>query len=81
MLTIRAVEQKDEALVSGLLDGLWSSRSVVSRGKLFDAAKLPGFIACEGDEVVGLLTFRIHDGECEVITLDALAPGENPCQS
>jgi GNAT superfamily N-acetyltransferase len=76
VLTIRAVEKKDEALVSGLLDGLWGSRSVVSRGKFFDAAKLPGFIACEGDEVVGLLTFRIHDGECEVVTLDALAPGK-----
>lgn len=75
MITIRAIEQKDEVLVSGLLDGLWGSHRVVSRGKIYDAAKLPGFLAYESGEVVGLLTLHIQGGQCEVITLDAFTVG------
>jgi GNAT superfamily N-acetyltransferase len=38
-------------------------------------AELPGFVARAGDQIVGLVTYRIADGDCEVISLDSLREG------
>lgn len=49
----------------------WGWTRVVSRGQIWDAAELPGFVAEEAGEIVGLLSYR-PDGEgCEVVTLDS----------
>ncbi|GAA2318165.1 hypothetical protein GCM10010149_83290 [Nonomuraea roseoviolacea subsp. roseoviolacea] len=42
-----------------------------------DAAALPGFLAFDGDEPAGLVTYVERDGgrEVEVVTLDAWLPG------
>jgi GNAT superfamily N-acetyltransferase len=50
----------------------WGSTRVVSRGVLYEAAQLPGFVAERSGARVGLLTYRIAGGECEVISLDSL---------
>lgn len=73
--TIRSIERSDEDGVAALVEKLWGSRKVVTRGCIYDAATLPGFLALEKGEVVGLLTFRVAEGECEVVTLDALISG------
>lgn len=74
--SIRSITPTDEPLIEGLLEKLWGSRNVVTRGVMYDAAKLPGFLACEGDAVVGLLTLRYDARECEVITVDAFVKGK-----
>lgn len=74
-ISIRSIAQEDEANVASLLEDLWGSRKVVTRGRVYDAAKLPGFIALEGGDVVGLLTYRVDEGSCEVVTLDAFVSG------
>jgi len=51
---------------------LFGGDTVVSRDIVHDPASLPGFIAREGSERVGLATFQIHDDVCELVTLDAL---------
>lgn len=75
-VTLRSITSSDESLIAGLLEKLWGSRNVVTRGVMHDAAKLPGFLAYEGDAVVGLLTLRYENKECEVITLDAIVQGK-----
>jgi ribosomal protein S18 acetylase RimI-like enzyme len=45
---------------------------VVSRGRVYEADRLPGFVACTGTVRLGLLTYHIENGECEVVTLDSL---------
>ena len=45
---------------------------MVSRGVLHDLAQFPGLVAVPGDERVGLLTYRIDDDECEVVSLDSV---------
>ncbi len=52
--------------------GSWGSTVVVSHGLSMDALQLPAFLAWEGGAVVGLATYRVADGSCEVVTLDAL---------
>jgi GNAT superfamily N-acetyltransferase len=54
----------------------WGDVIVVSRGKVHQPDKLPGFAACRGDEPVGLATYRIDGDQCEIVTLDSRAEGQ-----
>jgi ribosomal protein S18 acetylase RimI-like enzyme len=45
---------------------------VVSISGLLDPMALPGFVAEADGELVGAVTYRLADGECEVATLNAL---------
>jgi GNAT superfamily N-acetyltransferase len=43
---------------------------------MHDASRLPALVATQGDDIVGLATFRIAHAECELVTLDALHRGQ-----
>jgi GNAT superfamily N-acetyltransferase len=53
----------------------WGGTTMVSRGKLYEAREFPGFFAMEGDDIVGLVTYRVEVDECEVMSLDSLKAG------
>ena len=48
----------------------------MTRGQVHVADELPGFAALRGSEPVGLVTYRMGDGECEIISLDSLLEGQ-----
>lgn len=70
---IRDVTPDDRDWVRRLLKTYWASTEQVSRGRLVQADELPGFIAMQGDEPVGLLTYNINDKDCEIVTHNSLA--------
>jgi len=72
---IRALLPGDRSWVEALLIEHWGSPLVVSRGRLHDAATLPGFVAAHGSALLGLITYRLADRLCEVVTLNSLEPG------
>ncbi len=47
----------------------------VSRGTLHRADLLPGFVALDHGEPIGLVTYDINGEECEVVTLNSLIQG------
>jgi len=48
---------------------------VVTRGKLHNTISLEGFVAeCNGSNV-GIVTYRLDGGECELVTLDSQDEG------
>jgi ribosomal protein S18 acetylase RimI-like enzyme len=59
---------------SDILKESWGAPLVVSRGRLHDASKLPGYVAVQGAEPVGLTTYHIVRDECELVTLNSLRP-------
>jgi GNAT superfamily N-acetyltransferase len=69
---IRSAGPDDRAWIERTLVGSWGATVVVSHGLKMDALELPAFLAWEGGERVGLVTFRVAEGSCEVVTLDAL---------
>lgn len=69
---VRAPEPGENTWIERFLSQSWGSTTVVTRGVAHDASRLPSLIAVEGTEIVGLATFRFADGECELVTLDAL---------
>ena len=70
-IQIRPIKQEDQAWITRKLTENWGAPLIVSRGKNYDASKLPGFVALFNDTQVGLVTYRIEDQECELVSLDS----------
>ena len=54
----------------------WGDEIMVVHGTIFRPENLSGFIAVDGTEWVGLVTFTFTDDECEIISLDSLRENE-----
>lgn len=76
MFTIRPAEKEDRNWVAQFLDNQWGSTRIVSRGQVYLAHLLPGFIAMKDNEPVGLITYRFEEGECEIMTIDSTIEGK-----
>jgi N-acetylglutamate synthase-like GNAT family acetyltransferase len=50
----------------------WGSEEMVTRGKIYRPEQLEGFVIEDGSEWIGLLTFLIRNGECEITSLNSL---------
>ena len=74
-MDVRELQDVDQAWKIETLEHGWGSTQVARLGELVDAAPLPGFVAVDGDERVGLLTYLATAGEIEVVTLEALVAG------
>jgi GNAT superfamily N-acetyltransferase len=70
--TIRPVDKADRNWIAQFLDKHWGSTRIVTRGQVYLAHLLPGFIAEDEDEKIGLVTYRIDNAECEVITINSV---------
>jgi GNAT superfamily N-acetyltransferase len=75
-LRIRPVEPGDSAWVSDLVQEQWGAPLVVSRGVPYHVHRLPGFVALQGQDRVGLVTYHVKDQQCETVTLNSLRPGQ-----
>jgi ribosomal protein S18 acetylase RimI-like enzyme len=54
-----------------LLTERWGGARIVSRGRAHDASALPGFVAGDGQELLGLVTYHVEGDACEVVSLDS----------
>ena len=70
-----AKRSADQDWVEALLARRWGSPTIISRGRVYDASRLPGLVAWAGKRRCGLATFDVLDRELELVTLDALEPG------
>ncbi|MBN9673651.1 GNAT family N-acetyltransferase [Roseibium aggregatum] len=69
---IRPTEDKDHAAVHRLLTERWTGPEIMLDDEMVDASRLPGYVAYDGEELVGLVTLIKRDGEWEILTLDSL---------
>ncbi|HSL45813.1 MAG TPA: GNAT family N-acetyltransferase [Anaerolineales bacterium] len=53
----------------------WGGEEMITRDKVYHPEQLEGFVIEENGEWMGLLTFVIEAGECEVTSLDSLREG------
>ena len=74
---IRPILASDKAWIECTLNERWGSTRMVSRGVLRDITAQDGFIATrEGSGIrIGLVTYAIQGGECEMTLLQSLAEG------
>lgn len=72
-MEIRPIEPGDRETLARQFRELWAGPAVVSRGRVFDASLLPGFVAVEGGEIVGSATYHVEGDRCELVTLESAA--------
>jgi ribosomal protein S18 acetylase RimI-like enzyme len=73
---VRPVADSDNDWITALLTEHWGSARSVSRGNLYQADKLPGFIAVYNGKPEGLVTYNIAGKECEITTMNSLIEGK-----
>ncbi|MGD8413997.1 MAG: GNAT family N-acetyltransferase [Candidatus Latescibacterota bacterium] len=68
---IRPTEPEDADWIEQFTIQHSNAPFVVAHGELYYPHQLHGFVAEAGDECLGLVTYRLDQIECEVITLDS----------
>jgi GNAT superfamily N-acetyltransferase len=71
-LEIRLITESDRPWIQDLLQKHWGSTQVVSRGRIYQADALPGFLAGQWGHRVGLITYHLENGQCEIVSLNSL---------
>lgn len=72
MVIIKNVEKNDKQLITDYLKREWGSTLIVLReGETFNLQYEKGFIAYDGDTVIGLITYRITGHICELLSLNS----------
>jgi ribosomal protein S18 acetylase RimI-like enzyme len=54
----------------------WDDEFVVAHGTVFNPENVSGFIALDGNEWVGLITYTFLDTDCEIVSIDSLRENE-----
>ena len=72
---LRSIIADDLDWMNKLIIDSWASTKIVTRGVVHDARNLPGVVAIQGDERVGLLLYQIESNKCEIVSLNSLREG------
>jgi len=73
-VTVRALRDDERAWAADMMQERWGE-VVIAGGRAHRPAQLPALVAEADDERAGLATYLIEDGDCELVTLDALTIG------
>lgn len=72
LYSIRPVLPSDQPQLETLIKDLWGDFVVVVHNTVYYPANLPGFIAEIDHSPVGIITYKIFESQCEIITLNSL---------
>ena len=68
-LSIRSIHGGDRSFLRSEMTRHWSTTTIWSIGRPWQADELPGFVAEIGNQPVGQITIAFEPGRCEIITL------------
>ena len=71
---IRPVDSDDADWIAQFITKRWGAEFIAAHYEVYHCRDLPGFVAIDGEDKVGLLTYQIVAGDCEVVSLDSLRP-------
>src|SRR5829696_7232795 len=72
---IRTATPADREAIVALLGDRWGGETMVIRDTIYRPADLPAFVAVDGPDIVGLVTYEPGIESWEVLSLDSLLPG------
>ncbi|HEY3230095.1 MAG TPA: GNAT family N-acetyltransferase [Roseiflexaceae bacterium] len=73
-LSIRPLNADDKDWVAQFIREHWGADIAVAHGTVYYPRDLPGFIALQEEERVGLVTYHIAGDSCEIVTIDSDTP-------
>jgi GNAT superfamily N-acetyltransferase len=71
-MNVKTISSDNREQINDFISSHWFSTVMVVRGELVDMTILDGFAAYEGEKIIGLVTYKIKDTECEIMSLDSL---------
>jgi GNAT superfamily N-acetyltransferase len=71
----RPVDDADREWIEALLREHWGGEGQAAHGELFFPADHEGFMAFDDAGPIGVITYRVEAGACEVTFLHSLKPG------
>jgi ribosomal protein S18 acetylase RimI-like enzyme len=75
MISIRRITVDDLPHLRAVWRENWGDEFVVAHGMIYYPDTLDGFIALDGDEWIGEITYTFSENECEIISLDSVREG------
>ena len=73
-ISILPINAGDLEWVAQFIFEHWGSNKAISRGVVHFPQNLPGFVALYEGEKVGLVTYKILDESCELVTINSTHP-------
>lgn len=71
---IRPATASDRERIERIIAERWGAPVVAVHDAVYRPSELPAFLALDAERVLGLVTFRVEAGACEIVSLDALLP-------
>ena len=71
-MIIRPIDQKDRKKVDAFIVQRWYTMQMVVHGERIDLGSADGLCTCDGEEITGLITFRVKGKEMEILSLDSV---------
>jgi DNA-3-methyladenine glycosylase I len=76
MIMIRRLTPHDLPRLRQYWKKNWGDEFVVAHGIVYHPDTLDGFIAYDGPDWVGVITYAFLDGDCEIVSLDSDREGQ-----
>lgn len=74
-MEVRPLAEGDRAWLEEFVVARWRAPTVVGHGRVYHPAQLPGFVALQDEERVGLVTYVLENDACEIVTIDSVREG------
>jgi GNAT superfamily N-acetyltransferase len=76
MITIRRLTQDDLPQLRQFWKESWDAEFVVAHGVIYYPDTLDGFVALDGTDWAGEITYTFAGSDCEIVSLDSLREGQ-----
>ena len=71
-MELKKINQGNRDRINDFIIHQWFTMQMVVHGESIDLGKAEGWYACEDNEIIGLITYRITRNEMEILSLDSL---------
>ena len=75
-MNIRGLTTEDLPRLRQFWNEHWGGEFIVTRGHIHQPEDVDGFLMDDQDSWAGLVTYRVAEDECEIVSLDGLREGQ-----
>ena len=72
-MELQKINRENRERINDFIIRQWYTLQMVVHGECIDLGQAEGWYACEDDEIIGLVTYRIAGNEMEILSLDSLS--------
>ena len=71
-MNIKKIDPRDRRKIDNFIVSHWYTMQMVVNGESIDLGSAEGFYSSNGEEITGLITYRLIDGGIEILSLDSI---------